>query len=439
MSNWVKSFTDANPGVIIAKRARHALHTKVGKDFIAHVTGAPCHFFDNNGVWQSIDTALVYDSLTDTYGAAGIPVRLKADGTVTTGGYSQRTLRVGVLDNAAKTFTAIRALPAGLPLGDQLIRETGFYRHVLTLKENGLREELVLLQKPPLSVLDDWLVLETAIGGLTLADGWVDEWNTEGMYFTLPSVVDANGDIARAKRFFRNGRLYTGIQGSWLDKAAYPVTIDPDFAGDTADGLVLGASTVYATAQSTATSSATTSQSNSMGQNYSNPTYTCYRIFLKFDTSSIGAGSTITQVNLKLVCTLDGSDTDFDVQIVKQDWSAQDPIVSGNREAAYDNCLSGTADDNIWRNTNGMSTNTQYASGNLNTAWPSKTGNTYYSLRSNRDLAATTPTGSENINIALANHTTEAYRPVLTVAYTAGGGAKTPYNPFRQMNPLVAM
>jgi len=375
---------------------------------------------------------------TDTYGAAGIPVRIKADGTVTTGGYSQRTLRVGVLDNAAKTFTAIRALPAGLPSGDQMIRETGFYRHILTLKENGLREELTLLQKPPLAVLDDWLVLETAIAGLALPDGWLDEFSAEGMYFALPSVRDASGDEARAKRFFRNGRLYTGIQGSWLDKAAYPVTIDPDFAGDTADGSTSGQNDDYATARNTSFTSGVTGATFVVGQNLSGSTYLVYRDFLKFVTSSIGADSTITQVNLKLVATTDSSTTDFDVQIVKQIWT--EPHTS-NAEANYDGCLAGTQDDTIWRNTSGMSTNTQYASGNLSTAWPSKTGNTYYSLISNRDHdgSGTAPTGIERIALASANHTTESYRPVLTVVYTAGGAAKTPYQPFRPMNPLVAM
>jgi len=436
MANWTKVFLASQPSANIFKRARHSIHLRSGNDIIAHITGNPVHWLDNGGVWQPIDTALVYDLASDTYGAAGIPVRLKTDGSVSVGGYSQRTLRVGVLDNAAKTFAAIRVLPAGLPSSDQLIRETGFYRHVLTLKENGLREELVLLQKPPLAVLDDWLVLETAIAGLTLSDGWVDEWSTEGMYFTLPSVRDANGDIARAKRFFRNGRLYTGIQGSWLDKATYPVTIDPDFAGSTADGHITGTNATYETARSTSSSLSITAATMIVGQSTG---YNIRRFFVKFDTSSIGAGSTITQVNLKLVCTTDSSTTDFDVQIVKQDWSAQDPLSDANREAAYDNCLAGTADDAIWRNTSGIVENTQYASGNLATAWPSKTGNTYYSLRSDRDLASTTPTGGERITVAAAEHATEAYRPVLTVAYSAGGAAKTPYQPFRPMNPLVAM
>lgn len=429
MTNWVASFLQANTGIVIASRARHALHVQQGNDLIAHITGQPCHFF-SNGIWQPIDTALVYDSKTDTYGAPGIPVRLKADGSVSVGAYSQKTLAVGVLDDAAKSFSAVATLPTGLVSDDSLIRETQDYRHVLTLKENGLREELILLTKPTLGKQEDWFVLETVITGKALPSGWTDDFSAEGMLFPPPFVVDAKGDTAQARRFFRNGRLYTGIQGSWLDTAAYPVTIDPDFAGSTADGGINGNNADYATARAVASSSSVVGTTIPLGQ-LSSPSPTVYRGFFKFDTSSIGAGSTVTQVNLKLVATTDQSLTDLDVQIVKQDWSAQDPIDATNREAAYDNCLSGTADDAIWRNTSGMSLNTQYASGNLSTAWPSKTGNTYYSLRSSRDFAGTAPTGNEFIYIASADHATEAYRPVLTVAYSAGGGGN-PYYAYAQ-------
>jgi hypothetical protein len=104
--------------------------------------------------------------------------------------------------------------------------------------------------------------------------------------------------------------------------------------------------------------------------------------------------------------------------IVKQNWSAQDPIVTGNREAAFDGCLTADLDAAIWRNTAGIDTTTPYTSGNLSTAWVSKTGATYYSLISARDRAGTAPTGAEYVSICFAEQETEAYRPVLTVAYT---------------------
>jgi hypothetical protein len=177
----------------------------------------------------------------------------------------------------------------------------------------------------------------------------------------------------------------------------------------------------YAQARNTCGNSDTSGTSATLGQRY-NGKYATFRYLLKNDTSSIGAGSTVTQVNLKNPTDLagDSTATDFDVQIVKQDWSGQDPITSDNREAAYDNCLSGTADDNIFFNTSSRSN-----SGNLSTTWVSKTGATYYSLRSSRDYDGTEPTGNEYIDFYAGDYTANPLRRIyLTVAYSAASTPK---------------
>jgi len=203
--------------------------------------------------------------------------------------------------------------------------------------------------------------------------------------------------------------------------AAFPVTIDPDFAGSTADGSVYGVESgtgSFAAARATSRAFSTVDTVANLGIRLLSSFRYVYRNFLKFDTSSIPDTDTITQVNLKLVATADSSANDFDVQIVKQDWSGQDPITADNREAIYDNCLSGTADSSIWENTADISVNTQYASGNLATDWVSKTGYTYYSLRSSNDYNNVESAGY--ITIATSENATESYRPVLSVTYTGG-------------------
>jgi len=195
-----------------------------------------------------------------------------------------------------------------------------------------------------------------------------------------------------------------------------------DITGTTSH-RVRGNNATYSTARSTSTYQDATCQ---CGQTLSGGIYYIDRVVLKFDTSIIGASSTITQVNLTLTATTDSSTTDFDVDIVKYNWSASDPISDGNRETVYDGILAADADDNIWRNTSGISINTPYTSGNLNTAWINKTGYTYYGLLSNRDRdgSGTAPTGNESIVFAAVNNATEAYRPTLTVVYTAEGEVK---------------
>ena len=144
----------------------------------------------------------------------------------------------------------------------------------------------------------------------------------------------------------------------------YPVVIDPDYAADSADGIITGVSAVYATARSTAVGNATTGVLEITNSKIGSDYY-IYRSFLKFLTSGIPDSDVVSQVNLTMVATNDDSITDFDVQIVKQDWSALDPISGGTQEALYDGCLSAAADNSIWRNTSGMSVNTQYASGSF--------------------------------------------------------------------------
>jgi hypothetical protein len=155
-----------------------------------------------------------------------------------------------------------------------------------------------------------------------------------------------------------------------------------------------------------------------------NPRIRVHRGFILFDTSSIPDANEITQVNIKLTPTNDQSATDFDVDIVKYDWEENDDFSNASqREEAYDDALEADADDNIWRNTNGISTNTTYTSGNLDTDWVDKESTTYYALLSNRDRdgSGQTPNMNEYIEVASQNNATSGYRPVLVVTHEAGG------------------
>jgi hypothetical protein len=135
-------------------------------------------------------------------------------------------------------------------------------------------------------------------------------------------------------------------------------------------------------------------------------------------------GDTITQANGKLVATVDQTFAgDDDFYFCQDDWSALDPVGGGQQEAAYDGCLAADL-DGLWRNSSGLSINTQYTSANLDTTRISKTGATYYGLIGYRDKNNIAPATDElySLGIAMANHGTAGYRPVLTVLHEAGGG-----------------
>lgn len=433
MANWAADWLERNPDLAgrTLTRHRHGITAQINaRERVSHFVGSPAHWQDTNGVWQPLDTAL--QLIGTEYGAPGLATRIGLDGAVRIAGqsHSHRSTRVGIFTPATKSFAAHRTIPNGQVDGDRIVAENGIWSRILTITENGLREEIAIAEQPsiPGVKLSDWLVLETAVQGSSFPDGWLDEFQTSGVHFPLPHAHDANGDQADCKRYARAvggvQYIYTGVPVSWLATAVYPVTIDPDYAADSADGWVRGYDLTYAIARSTYQYFTSNDATNLCGQSFNGTNYSCNRLFLLFDTSAISDGDIISQVNLKLVATNDSSTTDFDVQIVDQNWSSQNPLASGNADAAYDGCLAGTEDANIWRNTNSMSINTVYTSGNLNVSWVSKTANTYYSLRSSRDYAGNAPAGgsAENISIALQNHATSGYRPLLAVTHAAAAG-----------------
>ena len=419
---WVTDFLDRNPHLagLPRKPARFATHfTRPDGLIEAHFTGMPQY---DPATWLPLDTKLIV--IGAGYGAPGLATRINADGTVKIVGkaHSQKTGRIGVLNTVTGAFSHIQSFGSGLVSDDTLIRLAKNYELRLRLTETGLHEEFVVLSLPNGigSSATDYICIETAVTE-NFQDGWLDAFDADGFHFAAPNARDANGKPLPARRYARKSGqtqyVYTGVPVADLASAGCPVVIDPDFSA-TANYRVRGLSTSYATAQAT---SDYYSASISVGQYYSNPNYTCYRGFIDFDTSSIGAGATINQVNMTLTCIpTDESDTDYDIKFGHYDWSAWEADIANatKRETAYDGAIVAPLDSGIWRNTSGMSVNTPYISQNLDTTWIVKTAKTYYTILSDRDIAATTPTGPELIDLADLLHATPSYRPVLAVVFT---------------------
>ena len=444
--NWARDYLLANPDLASRMASRHRYGFRFRKPpvgFESHFVGKPAHYESSPGVWAPIDTALVDDGTF--LSGQGTPVRIrKANGAVEAGTKIQRASRIVRYRPSSGTLSQMAIVPTtGLVADDTWSRTWGTLTYTVRLHESGVQQTLVLGTLPTLPGAtrpDDYVMIDEQVPGFPLADGWLDApYSDGGFYHPLPVATDSLFAAGRPRELPVRRLVRSDAQGKWIltgllvsdfQRAVYPLTIDPDYSATTADGYVSGVNATYATARSTSTTHATGATSFTVGQEESSvPKTTSYvvsRGFLKFDTAAIPDTDAISQVNLKLVCIVDNSGTNFDVQIVKQDWSGQDPLAAGNREAAYDNCLSGTADDNIWRNTLGMSINTQYASGNLATSWVVKTGPTYYSLRSSRDLSGTAPGEDTNeyIDLASQEHATSAYRPVLTVVHAGGTAAR---------------
>jgi len=428
MANWAK-LQEQLTGLPVVKRDKHSIHFAKGDgQIVANFSGAPCHY-EENGIWKALDTAIV--ELEDgSLGAKGVPVRLNLNGLVRLINennedlYSQVTTRVGVFNSTTRNLVDYINLPVGQVQDDLLIKDTDLYSHSLRLTETGLREEIVIKSKPAF-VTDKanlWLVLDTVVTGVSFEDGWLDAFEIAQMHFPPPTATDAEGREGTAKRYAKNiggvQHIFTGLKFSELYRAAYPVTVDPDFSGGSGY-VITSQSTDYATARTTSVSSAAWSNRSDVGQGQWSVYLRTLRIFTKFDTSSIGAGSTVTQVNLAMCPYYNNSATDFDIQICMQDWSAQDPIASGNRETAFDNCLAET-DYDVWLNSADCPKRQRYTGGNMTTSWINKTGTTYYSIRSSRDYNGDERVidgNTETVNLCAPDNATESYRPVLTVTY----------------------
>lgn len=192
------------------------------------------------------------------------------------------------------------------------------------------------------------------------------------------------------------------------------------------NGYVKDSNAVYATAHAgTGTSNSVLDADMIVGQDNAGGTlFEIYRAFVAFDTSSIPTGATINEVFMTLDLTQKNvGGSDFDLQIVKYNWSAQSPITVGNRVAAFQGALTGTLDQ-IWNNTSAVTTATVFQSPDLDPTWVAVGGITYYSFLSSRDVSATTPSLSTNewVKVAAGNNATVAFRPTLTVNYTEAPG-----------------
>lgn len=389
MGSWA-AYQEGIADLPVFKRARHGIHFKRPDGQIeAAFSGKPCHYEDG-GAWRPIDTKplLLGDG---KYGCQHSPVRIAADGTVSIEGakYAQRARLINgknIVQN-----------------DDHLVRTFSNGEQRLYITEDGFRSEITLFSMPSLGQA---LYLVANVSG-----------KLPGKYIQHPTtMIDAKGNeyVYDTAANFR----------TWLEGAVYPVVIDPDFGSGANDGAIVGDKTTYADARSTSSLFRYTVAAYIVGQRkVSDTQYWVMRHFYLFDTSSIGAGSTVNQANLVLNMRDREVQTSFYLYITQCDWSAlaADPTNTTHMETAYDNCLSGTKETNTlgeYTGTTGLGTKT---SGNLATAYINKTGITYYGVLSSRDYENLGVTDNQYVSFAFSENTTPAYRPYLTVTYTAGG------------------
>lgn len=431
MTSWISDFLQKNPEMAehkVLKRSRTATHFEIAPGVArAVITGAP-QYFREGGEWRALDMTLRADE-TGWLGAPGSGIRIRTNGetNVLGGRHQQRTTSVGLLDKGV--YVPLHDLPVGQKRGSRLIREVGLFRHESVLIERGIKEQLIILDKPAISG-DGLLGYVSEVRGNSPAHKMKQQDIRDYPDELLPpgNAEDANGNRISFERHFLKMSgvdiVFNGIPVAELEKATFPVVVDPEInvTGETVDGYVRGYASGYSAARATSTDYDVSSDLF-VGQALESaiPRYYVFRSFMKFDLGSLGHETTVLVATIGLTrSTTFSINQEFDVQVVKADWSASDPLTSGNKENAYDGCLSGSADV-VWKNTVDVEVGQKHFSPPIDLEHLTFGTEAYYGLRSSRDKAGNAPTvnGDEYIRIASANHSTSAYRPELMIDYAA--------------------
>lgn len=186
----------------------------------------------------------------------------------------------------------------------------------------------------------------------------------------------------------------------------------------TGDGYIQSLGATYSTVRGAGDDlSADTASDLSVGQAYAGP-YFVFESFLRFDTSSLTSGATVSAAVLSLVLSDDNSGTDFTLEARSSTWggSLQTSDWVNGGSLGSSNLLAS-------RSTSGMtSVGTRYDL-TSDAAFPgavSKTGNTDIFLSSSRQRGNNTPTGLEFQAYYSADQSGTTSDPRLVVTYTTG-------------------
>jgi hypothetical protein len=253
-----------------------------------------------------------------------------------------------------------------------------------------------------------------ASGGMTSADN-----NTSlelGSNFTIEqkgyvdTTAGSNKNLVYKQDAFRT---YVSAAGSITSSILSSGSVSP--YSSTSDGYIEATSTVYATAWDATTGTVvSTTTTFKVGQYFSSPNYKIERGFVYFDTSAIPDDATITSATLKLYGQTDSSATDFLITIQNgQPTYPRDPLVETDYNKTYYSGNGGSL-TTVGFSTTGYNNITLNATG---LTWINKTGTTKLCLRSDREIAGTTPTGLEYVAVYAADQTGTTYDPQLVVNY----------------------
>lgn len=209
----------------------------------------------------------------------------------------------------------------------------------------------------------------------------------------------------------------------------------------TADGDCSSLSSSYSTARTVAGSTSNTGTTQYIGQQYSGGNYWIQEFFCGFDTSSIGAGATVTLATFSLYPHTDSSTDNFVAQarifdwggtLTQDDWRSGDPADSNSLDEYT--LVANYATSGGWSGAAYKSLTSESAFlTNVAVA-----GTTYLVCNSDKQVAGTAPTRDEYIRFYSADDATGGggtdRDPKLYVEYSEGS---SDFTGMTVLTPLV--
>ena len=303
-------------------------------------------------------------------------------------------------------------------IGAPLLTPTTIYRPIsrgmhfeTQIGTEGVSEHLMLDEHP--QVDGDYLAIEVGVKDVRGCMTW------------LAWAEDRVGRRIVCDLLKQPNSVLVAVPVAWLDKATFPVDIDPDLT----TGLICWCqgtdAGTYAAARATCTSAlASCGGDQRLGQLFWAPTnYSVARHSWVFP--AVCLSGTVTDVTMDLAAGSKAETlTDFDVEIADSDFNSNYPPSLAHStkcgfgcthcEGIWDTCV-GAGTSVTWKNTAAVMIDTIYTSPSLAAAYAETClqdyGALYYCALSAEDQAASAPTGYEAIDIYCPGNAT--YKPVV--------------------------
>lgn len=221
-------------------------------------------------------------------------------------------------------------------------------------------------------------------------------------------------------------RIYYGLMPLWKLFHAWDMAMYPNFnlGFDTTgtlyptagDGYVENSGATYATAQSAGTGNVANYTDTTAGirNEISGGTYYIGRGFNPFDTSTIGAGATVTAATFSLYGQAKDSTLDDTIRAVQTSQSSTTTLATADFDAI------GTTSGGDFGLISALSTSA-YNDLNLNATgltWINVTGTTLLGVRTTGDIAASSPANRSYFFVYTSEQTGTTNDPKLVVTYT---------------------